>query len=121
MTYIHPTAIIHPGVQIGKDCYIGPYCIIGAEAQIIKGFGGNPTGKVVIGDRVVLKGHCTVDSGTFRPTVIDSGCFLMYYAHVGYDPGKDNGGNECSCNQGRGEGYAAGSDMGQGAGQADRP
>ena len=85
MTYIHPTAIIYPDVRIGKDCYIGPYCLIGFQAQISHDFGQHPEGKVVIGDNVVLKGFCTIDSGTFRPTLIDDGCFLMYYAHVGHD------------------------------------
>lgn len=85
MTYVHPTAIIHPDVQIGRDCYIGPYCVIGFQAQVIKDFGSHPEGQVSIGDNVVLKGHCTVDSGTFRHTYIGSGSFLMYLAHVGHD------------------------------------
>ena len=37
---IHPTAVIAPGVQIGKDVHIGPYtvieedCIIGDNCAI---------------------------------------------------------------------------------------
>lgn len=85
MTYVHPTAIIHPDVHIGKDCYIGPYCIIGFQAQISRDFGQHPEGQVFIGNNVVLKGHCTIDSGTFRSTYIGNGSFLMYYAHVGHD------------------------------------
>lgn len=85
MTYIHPTAIVHPDVRIGHDCYIGPYCLIGLRAQVKHGFATNPEGQVVIGDGVVLKGFCTVDSGTFRHTYIGNGAFLMYYAHVGHD------------------------------------
>lgn len=31
--FIHPTAIIYPGVIIEPGAYIGEYCIIGASAE----------------------------------------------------------------------------------------
>ena len=48
---IHPTAIVDPKAQIGSDCYIGPYVIIGEG--------------VTLGDRVHLDSHCVVDGRTF--------------------------------------------------------
>jgi acyl-[acyl carrier protein]--UDP-N-acetylglucosamine O-acyltransferase len=36
MSYIHPTAIIYPNVKIGKDVYIGAYCIIGMNSTVTK-------------------------------------------------------------------------------------
>lgn len=34
MIEIHPTAIVHPGAQMGADCFIGPYCIIGEHVSL---------------------------------------------------------------------------------------
>jgi UDP-N-acetylglucosamine acyltransferase len=50
MQNIHPTAIVSPQAQIGSDCYIGPYTIVGAE--------------VVLGDGVRLESHAVVDGRT---------------------------------------------------------
>ncbi len=47
---IHPTAIIEDGAVIGADCYVGPYCIIGANVQM--------------GDRCNLHSHVVVDGYT---------------------------------------------------------
>lgn len=34
MTYIHPTAIIEDGAEIGQDASIGPYCIVGSQVKL---------------------------------------------------------------------------------------
>ncbi|MCB0289668.1 MAG: hypothetical protein KDH97_05360, partial [Calditrichaeota bacterium] len=34
MVQIHPTAIVHPGAELGSDVVIGPYCVIEADAII---------------------------------------------------------------------------------------
>ena len=47
---IHSTAIVSPRAQIGIDCYIGPYSIIGDE--------------VSLGDRVRIDSHCVIDGLT---------------------------------------------------------
>jgi UDP-N-acetylglucosamine acyltransferase len=47
---IHPTAIVHSHAQIGRDCYIGPYAIVGSE--------------VILGDGVRLEAHCVIDGRT---------------------------------------------------------
>jgi UDP-N-acetylglucosamine acyltransferase len=31
---VHATAIIHPKAQIGADCEIGPYCVIGEQVEL---------------------------------------------------------------------------------------
>lgn len=46
---IHPTAVIAPGVVLGKDVHIGPYCVLGRD--------------VSIGDRTVLVGHNVLGEG----------------------------------------------------------
>ena len=49
-TFIHDTAIVAAGAQIGAGCYIGPFSTIGAS--------------VVLGDRVRLDSHVVVDGRT---------------------------------------------------------
>ena len=83
MTYIHPTAIIYPNVVIEEDCYIGPYCIIGAPPEW-KGHEHESKG-VRIGSGSRLTGMVTVDAGAERPTVIGKNCYLMKHSHVGHD------------------------------------
>jgi UDP-N-acetylglucosamine acyltransferase len=48
--FIHPSAVVSPRAQLGRDCHIGPYSIVGDE--------------VVLGDRVRLESHCVVDGRT---------------------------------------------------------
>lgn len=50
MIEIHPTAIVHPGAQMGADCFIGPYCIIG--------------GHVSLGEACRLHAHVVMDGHT---------------------------------------------------------
>ena len=47
---IHSTAIIHPGVQLGADCEIGPYCVLGEHVKL--------------GDRCRLHSHVVIDGHT---------------------------------------------------------
>jgi len=83
MTYIHPTAIIYPNVVIEEDCYIGPYCIIGAPPEW-KGHEEVSKG-VRIGAGSRLTGLVTVDAGVNAATYIGSNCYLMKHSHVGHD------------------------------------
>jgi UDP-N-acetylglucosamine acyltransferase len=48
--FIHPTAIVSPRAEVGRDCHIGPYCTIGDE--------------VILGSGVRLESHCVVDGRT---------------------------------------------------------
>lgn len=58
--FIHPTAIIDEKAEIGKDCYIGAYVVIG-NARI--GDGCIIDTNVRIYDSVVMGGHCNIKSG----------------------------------------------------------
>lgn len=84
MNYIHPTAIIYDGVELGDNIYIGPYCIIGAPAEH-KAFWDKPIGKVKIGDGCVLTGHVTIDAGTEDVTTLGQGVWMLKHSHVGHD------------------------------------
>ena len=47
---IHPSAVISPRAQIGSNCYIGPYSIVGDE--------------VSLSELVRLESHCVIDGRT---------------------------------------------------------
>ena len=47
---IHPTAIISPKAQIGKNVEVGPFCVIGDNVKI--------------GDGTILKSHVVIDGDT---------------------------------------------------------
>lgn len=75
--HIHPTAIIHPEAQIGADCYIGPYSVIG---------------KAIIGRHTYIDSHVRIYDGVEmgHDCVIKSGAVLGG-AGFGYE--KDENGN----------------------------
>jgi UDP-N-acetylglucosamine acyltransferase len=49
---IHPTAIIDPNAQIGKDVSVGPFSVIGPDVIIGDG--------TTVGPHVVINGHTTI-------------------------------------------------------------
>ena len=99
---LHPTAIIHPSVKMGKGNYIGPYvvldenvilgnnnyigshCIIGDLGESIKFFDKEKKG-VIIGDNNRFTKQVTVDSGTVDPTIVKNNTLWLKNAHAGHD------------------------------------
>lgn len=65
---IHPTAIIDPAAQLGKDVVVGPYSIIESD--------------VVIGDNVYIDAHVKIA----RYTTIGSRSRIYFGALVGEEP-----------------------------------
>jgi len=61
---IHPTAVIHPSAEVGKDVYIGPHVVIQAGVKIGDEVCIHPNvviyPEVQIGDRTVLHANCTI-------------------------------------------------------------
>lgn len=49
---IHPTAIVHPGAQLGREVSVGPYSIIGEHVEIGSG--------TRVGPHVVIEGHTRI-------------------------------------------------------------
>jgi UDP-N-acetylglucosamine acyltransferase len=62
---IHPTAIVHSKAQISTGCYIGPYCVIGAE--------------VVLGPNCRLHSHVVIDGNA----VLGEGNEIYPFAAIG--------------------------------------
>lgn len=101
--YIHPTAIVEPGVKMGRDNYVGTGCVIKAgtiigngnrfEAFVMVGmaaekhqyFDGHLTGRVVIGNYNVFREFVTIHSGTTAHTHIGCNCTMLTKSHLGHD------------------------------------
>ncbi len=74
---IHPTAIINSEAVIGKNVYIGPYCVIG---------------KAVIGDNCQIESHVRICDGT----QIGKGCIIydnVVLGTPGFGVERDSDGN----------------------------
>lgn len=54
-TFVHQTAIIGPGVELGQDVNVGPHCVIGEGARIGDG--------TVIGPQATIGGGVSIGSG----------------------------------------------------------
>ncbi len=65
---IHPTAIVHPRAELGKDVSIGPYSVIGE--------------KVVIGDGCEIASHVIIEGNT----TIGSRTLIAQFASIGAPP-----------------------------------
>lgn len=86
MTRIHPTAIIHPGAQLGLDVSVGPYSLVDAAAVI-----GDRT---QIGSHVVIRGQ--VHMGT--DNIVGAGSALgepAQHLHAGAGGGVVMGSHNC--------------------------
>lgn len=62
---IHPSAVISPHAQIGRDCYIGPYSIVGDDVEL--------------SDGVRLESHCVIDGRT----TIGEGTHVFPFVSIG--------------------------------------
>ena len=85
-TVIQAHVVIEGEVRIGGKNVIGHGSIIGGPPQDL-GFKPDTQSRVEIGDRNVLREHCTVHRGTAEgsATVIGHDNFLMAGAHVGHN------------------------------------
>lgn len=106
---IHRTAKISSSANIGDNCLIGPFVVIGPDVQIgdnciigpgttigQPGFGYQHTnndrtinvphsGEVIIENDVHLGANCTIDRATFDITRISSGSKIHHLVHVGHN------------------------------------
>lgn len=64
----HPTAIIESGAKIGSDVKIGPYCVVGSDAELADG--------VELVSHVVVAGRTSVGERTR----------IFPFASIGHQP-----------------------------------
>lgn len=110
-SFIHPSAYVAPGVQIGENVYIGPnavvqHAIIGDNVTIYpgavigsEGFGFAHTnrdadgalirfphyGNVIIEDDVEIGANAVIDRGTLGSTIIRKGVKIDNLVHVAHN------------------------------------
>ena len=87
MNYIHPTALIYPGVVLGDNVYIGAYSVIGSPPEhpdLIDPREFEDV-RVNIGDNVTIREFVTVHSGVEFATTIREGSYIMAHSHIGHD------------------------------------
>ena len=65
---IHPTAVISPKAELGKEVRVDAYAVIGPGVRI--------------GDRTVVKHHATIDQNT----LIGKECLIFPFSSLGTDP-----------------------------------
>src|SRR5829696_4189373 len=54
--FVHETAILSPGAEVGEDCYIGPFCTVGEGVKLGRG--------VRLDSHVVVDGRTTIGAQT---------------------------------------------------------
>lgn len=93
---IHSTAIIFPGVKMGKNNIVGPFTVIGSNGEIRDCTEFN--GEVIIGDGNVISEHVTIQKPaiTGSITYIGSNNLIMAHAHIGHDVFVGNNTEICS-------------------------
>jgi len=88
---IHPTAVVYPCVELGKNVRIGPYAVIGAPGF---GFVRKPDGdwlrfpqlgKVIICDNVEIGAQTTIDRGALSDTVIGRDVKINESVHIAHN------------------------------------
>ncbi len=102
MTEIHPMAVVEDGARIGDNVAIGPYCTVGAEAELGDG--------TVLMSHVVVNGRTTIGANTKvfpfasiglppqdlkykgEPSRLEIGCNNIIREHVTMNPGTEGGG-----------------------------
>lgn len=55
-TFIHETAIVSPEAKLGEDCFIGPFCTVGAEVTLAEG--------IRLESHVVVDGKTSIGAAT---------------------------------------------------------
>ena len=104
MTEIHSTAIVEDGVKLGKDVWIGPYCVLGPDVELSDGTElvshVSITGRTQIGANTKVFpfasiGHQPQDlKYQGEPSWLVIGCNNIIREHVTMNPGTEGGGME---------------------------
>lgn len=103
-TFIHPTALVEPGAQLGPGCQVHAYAVITrwarlAENVVVHAFavvGGDPqflkfiphtASAAEVGADTVVREHVTINRSIHEggATRVGAGSFLMAASHVGHD------------------------------------
>lgn len=87
---LFPGVVLHPGVTLGNRVRLAGNCTLACD-----GFGYHydrgvhhkiyHMGGVIVGDDVEMGSGCTIDQGTFSPTIIGAGSKLDNQVHIAHN------------------------------------
>lgn len=80
-------AIVRSGCELGAGVLVDSFAVLGGDPQMRVLPPDLGAGRVVVGDRTVLREGVTINRPTTRDgrTEVGADCFLMAYTHVGHD------------------------------------
>ncbi|GFO72688.1 UDP-3-O-[3-hydroxymyristoyl] glucosamine N-acyltransferase [Bathymodiolus japonicus methanotrophic gill symbiont] len=90
-TVIYPSCVVSYNCQIGEDCILKAGCVIGSDGQ---GFAQDEhfhhhripqTGRVVIGNKVVIGSVTTIDRATYTQTKVHDGSIIDAQCHLAHN------------------------------------
>ncbi|MFO1419071.1 MAG: UDP-3-O-(3-hydroxymyristoyl)glucosamine N-acyltransferase [Methylotetracoccus sp.] len=90
-TVLHPGCVVCYDCEVGSDSILKPGCVIGSEGF---GFAQDDqrhnhripqTGRVVIGNRVVIGANTTIDRATYGATMVHDGAVIDALCHLGHN------------------------------------
>lgn len=90
-TVIYPSCVVSYDCHIGEDCILKAGCIIGSDGQ---GFAQDEhfhhhripqTGRVLIGNKVVIGSVTTIDRATYTETRVDDGSIVDAQCHLAHN------------------------------------
>jgi UDP-N-acetylglucosamine acyltransferase len=90
-TNLISSVVIIGSTTLGKNCIIHPYAVLGGDPQDRKYVksqreGENSSkGSLIIGNEVVIREHCTVNTGTRPNTSIGDRVWILANSHVAHD------------------------------------
>ena len=90
-TVIYSNCVVSYDCHIGEDCILKAGCVIGSDGQ---GFAQDEqfhhhripqTGRVVIGNKVVIGSVTTIDRATYTETKVHDGCIIDAQCHLAHN------------------------------------
>jgi UDP-N-acetylglucosamine acyltransferase len=86
-TILDAHVIVYPGVQIGSGNRFFPNCVIGAPPQILGLQPNTKLGRLVVGDRNMIRESVTIHPSKYegQATTIGNDNLLMISSHIGHD------------------------------------
>lgn len=90
-TIIYPSCVVSYNCLIGEDCILKAGCVIGSDGQ---GFAQDEhfhhhripqTGRVVIGNKVVIGSVTTIDRATYTETKVHDGSIIDAQCHLAHN------------------------------------
>lgn len=88
---IHPTAVIYPCVELGKNVKIGAHAVIGAPGfGFVRKHDGDwirfpQLGRVLVGDNVEIGANSTIDRGALSDTIIARDVKINESVHIAHN------------------------------------